>query len=322
MREQVIFPVLCAVAIVLAACGGSTPDPDAGQYGTWLWNGAAWSLLETSTETVPRYGGLPSTESLMYWRPAGGLIDLDRTKWDGRKWVTNDAFPAWPLSRPEDWIGLPVNKGAVVVDDANDQLLILDSLTQTIWGWSDGAWKSLVSVDQWPGARYVRGAAYDPNGKDVLILFCCKPGELGEETWMWDGRALTRMPQLLDGEGGPLIRVASGMLGMASDGNKHILAFGVSTFSWDGQNWSFVGSAPSLLQYVHPTYDARSGQLIAISSDGDKFETWLWEERTWKPIPIRPSPPGKAAISNLVYDADVGGLVVTALTPDRGGILP
>lgn len=330
MRKQVMVLLLSAIAIGSAACGGATADPDAGRYGTWVWNGTTWSLLEASTETVPRWGGLPSTESLLYGKPLGGLVDLDGTKWDGHKWVSNDAFPSWPLGRPKDWIGLPVVGGAVVVDEAHDQLLILDSLTQSMWGWSEGAWKSLLSLEQWPEARQVRAVAYDPYRKDVVMLFCCKPEELGEETWVWDGHALTRMPQLQDGQGGPLIKVASGRLSIVSDGNMHILAFGESTFSWNGESWSSLGSAPlpgsdnkaSLLTYASPTYDPSSGQLIAISTDNDIFRTWLWEEGAWKSIPAGSSPPGKAAISNLVNDSELGGLVLTALTPDRGGFLP
>ena len=201
---------VCVASIILAACGDSG-TPNSPLYGTWLFNGSKWTQLAGSSGAESKKSEqFPAGEQLNYWPEFGGLVDSDGTRWDGRRWVVNGlSYPALPNTQ-----AFPSIRTFLVFDEGRKQLVFLDPNSGTIWTSSHGNWEKAISMAQWPNGLSVRGAAYDPTRREVVILVCCDVAGLGPQTWVWNGTA-------------PVVR-SGGLPGLdeyalVPDGNGHLL---------------------------------------------------------------------------------------------------
>jgi hypothetical protein len=302
----------CTAALLLTACGGSTTvQIDISRYGTWLWNGSSWSqLAHVSGSEATTAQGFGSAETLGYWSALGGLVDSDGTRWDGSAWVANASpYPTPDAAQvPDQYSGsAPGERTAMVLDEAENQLVFFDPNSETLSIWSHGAWKQVVSPAQWPKARFLRGAAYDPAHHEVLFLTCCEVGGPGAatETWAWTGQAFVQRPALPD----------SGGFELVADGQGHLLAFGSSAaFSWDGQSWTSLTSHAALPKgAVDVVRDIGHDQIAAFVLYDSPIGVWLWKGGKWQSATTTPSPPGNCDVSNPVYDPELSGIVITNL---------
>jgi hypothetical protein len=306
---------LAVCTLLITACGFATActqtAPNSGQYGTWRWDGSNWSQLANTSQ-----GTTFLADQLFYSVALGGLINMNGTKWSGTGWAKNVGGPTLPRAAGNQ-------KTAIVLDEANGQLLFLDPNASTMWAWSAGSWIPVVLPAQWPTARYLSsgGVAYDPYRQMVVIVSCCSAGTL--ETSVWDGHAIRARAT----NGG--LQCPSQYL-IVPDGRGHMLALGqddvggpTKSFSWDGEAWSAMTSAATLPQgVVSVAYDFGNDQILAVGGDdGKNFHTWRWHENAWQLIATTDSPPG-GRISNLVYDPLSPGFLITVLpAAGLGGII-
>jgi len=294
----------CVAALLLTACADSTSAIDPARYGTWLWNGSSWSQLAhaggSEATPAPAY---PNGETLRYWTDLGGLVDADGTRWDGTAWAANViAYPSIPTGAGSG------QQTAWVLDEARDQLLFLDPNSQTLWAWSHGTWKALTTPDQWPKARYLRGAAYDPARQEVLILMCCNVSSPSPapEAWAWTGKTFVQRPALPE-DGYELV----------PDGRGHMLAFGTqAAFSWDGTSWTSLAAGAALrIRQGSVVRDGAHDQIVAIGQD-NAGSVSRWQDGRWQAVATASSPPGGCDVSNPVFDPELSGIVITDLPAD------
>jgi len=204
----------------------------------------------------------------------------------------------------------------LVVDEANDQLILLDPNLGTLSVWSKGSWVTMVSRGQWVVANVIRAITYDPAHKEVVILACCQTSG-GLDAWTWSGRTMAQLPTepgYFGGQMGGELQIR-----MAQDGDGHLLVIGSESsggYSWDGTSWTNLGPGAALPEYTFDmAYDAAHRQLIAVGY-AHGFHTWQWEHGRWKLMATPSSPPtwgSDGNISNLVYDPDLPGVILTDL---------
>jgi hypothetical protein len=309
-RSSATGPTLAGLAVVLviAACG-SGPNPD--QYGTWLWNGTTWTQLSKTDGG----GG-----TLLYWKGGGGLVSSSGMRWNGSSWVADKAIlPSPPVNEVQP-PGSGADRTIEIVDQSSGQLLYLDPNSETMSAWVSGAWTTVVGPGGWPEARYLFDAANDPVHGGVLIDFCCYPYGYSQ-TWWWNERKLVQVANPPSDFGFDLL---------VPDGVGGVVAIGAgSAYTWDGRTWSplspstafprvFPGSSSDIV------YDPSHNQIIAsgvhYKQQGEPvLSTWLWREGTWQLIVSSPPapPPDACGLSNLVYDPELAGVVLTNLPEDN-----
>jgi hypothetical protein len=313
-RQKLWFPVCL---LLITACGlggaGSQSDPNNARYGTWLWDGSSWTQLAKTTE-----GKTFFAHQLLYSVALGGLIDMNGTKWNGSGWVKNEISP----TRPPGNYAYPYQPTALVVDEANGQLLFFNPTEKAMLAWSVGSWAPVVTPAEWPdiGALGSGGVAYDPDRQEVLIV-TYRSGDL--VTSVWNGHAIITRAR----NSGLLL---SRFL-IVPDGHGHMLAFGqddargpTRSFSWDGKAWSPLTSAATLPRYVDSVaFDSAHQQILAVGSDdnGRISHTWRFQKSAWQVIATTSSPPG-GRISTLIYDPVLRGFVITVVpAAGLGGII-
>jgi hypothetical protein len=300
---KVAFAAGILATVFMTACGQTVPrDFDGGANGTWAWNGWTWTKLSANSQGL----------NLRYWKDFGGLISIDSstnwgaTRWNGSDWVPDDAFPGPPPHGSDIAFGIPIP----VLDEANDQLLSIDQGVRTIWAWSHGTWAVVLSPTQWPNVSRMSGFVYDPYRKELVSLAWKDPQEQDAEIWAWDGRALRQLSPVTF----PLSQWDFRQL--VPDDAGHMLALGRNKgFSWDGKEWSRLGSGfcPTSsvdLGQVDMAYDIVHKELIAIGTGSDgRVRTWDWEQAGW--IPLSPASAPSGGLSSLAYDPELPGLVLT-----------
>ncbi|HEV2035430.1 MAG TPA: hypothetical protein VGU71_14760 [Candidatus Dormibacteraeota bacterium] len=332
-REQPVKPtavVGALAALVMTACGQSLDSEyaaaaaaDAGRYGTWAWNGSSWSRLGP----VPD-GFTGGYAVLRYWKDFGGLIATaatgwGATKWNGVSWVAAEAFPSPPPyedASPSSATHWP--SSALFLDEANSRLVVIDSNAKTIRAWSGGAWVLIVSPKdwpkRWPNGTKIGNVTYDPYRRELLIL---SSGDTSK-TWALKGSSLVELSDW-PGQGWSC--------SLVPDGADHMLAFcSRGVYSWDGKDWSKLDSVTDYcpkssvhIASVTMAYDVAHKQLIAVGSDGSgRFHSWHWQQGNWQHLSTKSAPPGTGDISNLVYDPELPGLVLTDTFFDSHGVRP
>jgi hypothetical protein len=292
-------------AFLITGCGAGTGGGDSrtNQYGTWFWGGSSWTRLAPASQDKAFYA-----DQLVYSAALGGLININGTKWSGSGWVRNEAGPTPP---PGKYL-YPFQPTALVLDEARDQLLFFDPAEHAMLGWSAGNWIPLVSPEIWPqiGSLGFGGVGYDLDRRVILMLTF---RNLELETLAWNGHSFD---VLASHSGLPLSEFL-----IVHDSRGQMLAFGqdsvggpTSSFSWDGNAWSPLGPAAKLPPQVDSVaYDTTRQELIAVGSGYDGiFHTWRWQNGSWRPVQSSPSP-STGRVSNLVYDPELKGLVVTVL---------
>ncbi len=227
--------MLAVFAVVFSACG-----PNTNRYGTWRWDGSDWQQLGETGKAATFFA-----EKLFYSAALGGLINANGQRWDGTHWVRNEGGPTPP----------PVGDGnqetAMVLDEASGQLLFLDPNDKSIWSWETGTWLRVLQGSGWPEARYLRGAAYDPERYEVLIVTCCAHDEY--QTSSWNGHSLiiratdSRLPPLSNYQ-------------IVADGGGHMLAFGQQ----DAGTPSAACRSSKRLSTDRDTNIRRRGRAIAL----------------------------------------------------------
>ena len=332
--------VLILLGLSHVACGESTGtearpfvNPPAAAYGTWTWDGSNWTHLSQSVPGVTPSNGVLITGALRYSRDFGGLISFESVgwmaqRWDGSRWVADDSLPPKPPnSQAFQWSLTQSPTAYVLWDDAANQLLDLDIDQQTVWVWSDTAWKTALAPSSWPKgwakAQDIWHVGYDPYRREVLMV-SHSAGASGavSQTWAWNGKALVRLADFpFDFD----------LCTTVPDAASQLLAFcGWGAYSWDGKVWSPLGSvaddcppSSSNLLDAHFAFDPSRHQLIAVASDDYlSVHTWLWQGQTWKELAPAASPPGSNYSMQLAYDPAIKGVVLTTTAPDKLGVQP
>ena len=210
---------------------------------------------------------------------------------------------------------------ALVVDEANGQLLFFDPVGKAMLVWSAGTWVPALSPTSWPaiGSLSSGGVAYDPDRHEVLIVTSGAPDL---ETLTWNGHAFVT----LSSHSG----LPDSKFFLVPDGRGHMFAFGqddvggpTSSASWDGKAWSLLSSAATLPPQVDSVaFDPAHQVVLAVGSGYDGiFHTWRWQANSWKPIATTLSPP-VGRVSNLAYDPVLSSFVITVLpAATLGGII-
>ena len=330
MRSRSLVTALACAGVfglITAGCGATTTAIDPKLYGTWLWNGSKWSELAPSNEQGYAVVGLTVAETLWYWRQSGGLTDVDGTSWNGSSWLPN---AVGQLGYPP---GIASGRTPFVVDQASDQMLVADSFARTIWSYVNGAWKPLVGPEHWPAARQVVGATYDPRG-DVVLLFCCRVGESTIETWIWNGEILMPAAPFPFEHSSQDIVLPDGPISMVPDDTGNLVAFGKQPvgpdfrhqpgYAWDGKQWIAENSAAVWPQAGCSSleYDAVSMQTVCLSYVDGEVSTWIWRHGSWTKSQDATEPPPGCGMSNLVYDPELQGIVMTDLNVACVALLP
>jgi hypothetical protein len=155
--------------------------------GTWTWNGAAWTLADSTSgpgpvahhamaydsrrQRIVMYGGITS---------AGQRLS-DTWEWDGQKW--QQAAPVTsPGSRSHHRMAYDAARGVIVLFGGGD------STSVETWTFDGATWKR--HAQNGPAPRWSSAMAYDA-ARQRVVLFGggrnARPfGSLGD-TWEWDG---------------------------------------------------------------------------------------------------------------------------------------
>ena len=297
---------LCAIGLIVWLWTGIQTRVNSPLYGTWLWTGSDWKQLAKSNEDLGTtlFGG----ELLTYWTDIGGLVDSDGTRWDGTEWVTNSIALPYPLtSKARDRGDAVPSQGAVILDEAGNQLLSVDPSVTQIDAWTHGGWGIVVPPSRYPSAKYVYGYAYDPVAGAVILVMCCDPtNDAGMETWQLRDNKFSELGQIPDSVPG---------LAIAPDGAGQLIAFASpGAFVLSGGTWSQLSPnaiSPPGSQFAL-VYNRSLGQLTEIGVD---MSVHIWQPATlqWKLVTTTNRPPGGCGVSNPVYDPELSGIVLTSV---------
>jgi hypothetical protein len=155
--------------------------------GTWTWDGATWTMADSSTgpgpvghhamaydsrrQRVVMYGGLPTT----------GPRLSDTWEWDGAKWE-RVATEGSPGPRSHHRMAYDAARGATVLFGGGD------STSTETWTYDGLTWQRHAVPG--PSPRWSAAMAYDV-ARQRIVLFGGgrngRPfGSLGD-TWEWDG---------------------------------------------------------------------------------------------------------------------------------------
>ena len=218
---------------------------------TWLWDGSGWKEARPAHSPSGREGGAITWDAAHHvallfggYARYGGFLN-DTWTWDGTDW-TQRAPATSPPAR---------GYGRVAFDSAHGSVVLFggfDGMDDT-WTWDGSTWSLQHPANSPPGLREAtpvpQQMAYDSVRKVIVMLDPTAHGALSAsdtmDTWTWDGTTWSRLtpaasPPARDGFGFVFdaalgISVMAGGYALGDAGDT------VSTWGWDGANWSKVG---------------------------------------------------------------------------------
>lgn len=169
---------------------------------TWLWNGSVWSRWSSPVPGAPTpaarsYHAMayhPPTDTVVLY---GGSSDAGGPWWD--TWIWDGvSWSEVALGEPNPG---PRSDHAMAYDPVSGMVLLwggrLESgpLPVDTWGWDGAQWQQLGVVG--PPGRLLPAMSTDPTCERVLMFggeireHTASGGTLDNDTWEWDGAALT-----------------------------------------------------------------------------------------------------------------------------------
>lgn len=161
--------------------GGNTFGEDGGMDdGTYLWNGARWTLATSGFPSGRLYPAMAYDRqrevTVMFggYRTGGGTDDT--FEWDGAAWA--QVADGGPLGRYGQGMAFDALRGLTVLFGGQ---LRDGSLGDDTWEWDGGSWQPADAVG--PSARTFTAMAYDAE-RQVTVLFGGETEQgLSGETW-------------------------------------------------------------------------------------------------------------------------------------------
>jgi hypothetical protein len=219
----------------------------------------------------------------------GGVENrLEAWVWDGQNWHWLPAVGDSPSGWGEQ----------MAYDRAHDSLvLLLDELRGTTATWIfDGTRWTRETTSLAPSIRQHAGLAYDPRSRTILLQGGVVSGgsDPVNDTWSWDGVTWRQLKPASAPGGG-----FSSLAYDTADGQMILLqdqfvcqpacVDSVSTWSWDGANWTRLHPATQPQRWANTglTYDAAHRDLIVTTEAGQGAtgtETWVWADGNWKRV--------------------------------------
>ena len=180
--------------------------------------------------------------------------------WDGRAWTLYQVPAPVPRVAP-----------GMVYDSARSVVVLYGGDFGTVysdtWEWDGAAWTQRQVSG--PGPRTRHGMAYDSD-RNVTVLY----GGGVNDTWEYDGVAWVQRSTNDAPGGGP----------MAYDTVRQVtlLVDGVSTWAWNGQQWSVLAPSPVGAIDTSLAFDSHRGICVLFAGTDFEFgQTWEWNGAAW-----------------------------------------
>lgn len=259
----------------------------------WSFDGAAWTALPSSTESV--MGARVDIDGRMRAYAFGGFAESpsgDLRVLENDRWRKVGVHPSIAAVEP-----------GFVFDAARNRFVTFGGqsasrrMNRDVWEFDGVRWSRNAAPP--PPARGAHAMVYDP-ARRKIVLFGGMGDRVGErdtpilaDTWEFDGSAWTQMRV-----GGPPARLGAGI---AYDSKRAlVILFGGSNhggvlndlWSWDGRAWrklSEGGPAPRVMGYI--AYDKRRDRIVlfggrlGVPLNTDLADTWEWDGASWREIP-------------------------------------
>jgi hypothetical protein len=275
---------------------------------TWGWDGKRWQQLATEgppPRTFPVMAYDPTRERVLLFGgnrvlfgtdPAAPTLLRDLWAWNGGKWVALSDGTGGPSARAEACGGYDEERHRFVVFGGYEKAGETRTRLGDTWEWDGTTWTRVA--DTGPAARsgaamsYVPALAERPAG---MVLFGGSTGTPPPpgDTWHWDGRRWTLLPQSAPaGRFNPV---------MAYDrAHATLLRFGgfIGGRRVD-ELWQLRDDIWTPLSHRGPAgrnhsawaYDGDSHRLVLYGGhDGDQVfaDTWTWDGTAWSRATERP----------------------------------
>jgi hypothetical protein len=222
---------------------------------------------------------------------------------------------------------------AVVYDQAHGVMVLFggraDSLLNDTWTWDGKHWSATHPAVR-PAPRMTFAMAYDEARHNVVLfggLAQVSAGKAGlqpvDDTWIWDGSTWREIHPLSE----PAFGYDLGAPTMGYDPiSKTVLMYGhtrstseamtgirAETWSWNGSDWSQVGSAGGPTTIGTMVRDRTRVLIVAESAsmvDGRYvMQTWTWDGSTWKLVNPKVNLPPVVFVS-AAYDPERAQVVL------------
>lgn len=281
----------------LVMYGGLQSGPTLTLNDTWLWNGATWTQLTTTTTPPPRWG-----HKMVYDSRRGRIVTFggrsptttavanDTWEFDGVDW--QQVFPAAsPNARAFYGMAYDARRGKTVVFGTQSGSTIGTAGGNQTWEYDGTTWVQVLPATVPPGLESP-AMAYD-KGRGVVVMFggynATPPGTDYRTTYEFDGVDWT----LKTTANAPLTGYRTGMV--YDDARGRLVLYGgyasatvqQKTWEYDGNDWTQVGTGgPGRITEGYMEYLPTTGQTVYFGGSGPTVagtvnnETWVYSGAT------------------------------------------
>jgi hypothetical protein len=280
----------------LVMYGGLQSGPTLTLNDTWVWNGAAWTPVTTTTTPPPRWG-----HKIVYdtrrarivtfggRSPATTAVANDTWEFDGVDW--QQVFPAAsPNARAFYGMAYDERRGKTVVFGTQSGSTIGGAGGDQTWEYDGTTWTQAITATVPPGLESP-AMAYD-KGRGVVVMFGGwngnPPGTDYRTTWEYDGVDWTLKTTL----NAPLTGYRTGMV--YDDARGRLVLYGgysgtvqQVTWEYDGNDWTQVGTGgPGRISEGYMAYLPTTQQTVYFGGSGPTVpgtvnnETWVYSGPT------------------------------------------
>lgn len=245
---------------------------------TWLWSGSGWDEAHPSHSPSGRIG------AAMAWDPRlnamllfGGFVGehgqpRDTWTWDGSSWRKLDAGVGAP---PGGWAAMAydvLHREMVLVVAPGAQ----GTVTTETWSWDGTRWKARPTEGQTAPGGSRSSLVFDPSKQVILAASLrCGSTTCASETLTWDGSRWRHLTPRHAPDPSAYMEVlrdpASHRILLLTEGSTPPgVPAPTETWSWNGQDWSRVG-----------TTGWAGGIVYAVAFEaGDQPVVWAFEDVT------------------------------------------
>jgi len=276
--------------LVNAGLGGTNPPPASTRTRIWGWNGARWSLIDSSGPPVRNLAGVAYNTRRHALVMHGGTYDTDRSYGETWEWSRKTGWRKFagegPGPRDHTQMAYDPERGECVLfggSGADPNTAFTDT-----WEFDGVRWQRVAA--EGPPARIHHVLAYDPSLHRVVTFGGATPGRGGlGDTWGWDGTRWTPAAPTT---------VPRTHASMAFDPRRNALVVvgglrlqGIRMLERTGAGWALVpaSSEPAARYLPSVAYDTKRGRLVLFGGgdpDGmDLFaDTWEFDDTAWRRV--------------------------------------
>ena len=154
----------------------------------WKWNGAQWSVIDSSGPPVRSLGGVAYDSDRGVVVMYGGSYSLDLTYDETWEWSVSSGWTKRSVAGPGKR-----DHTDMVYDKTRHRMVLhggqqsLQSFPSSTWTWDGTAWQEHAAAG--PGSRIHHTMLWDPVGQRVLLFGGSRPPSGGDagDTWAWNG---------------------------------------------------------------------------------------------------------------------------------------